>query len=386
MKTIVRFAVVVLLCGVTVFAQEATPDTVATLRADIVAAKTYPERIRLQLKLADELVNTGHKEDALKELFIVANSGGFDPAGFYNLGNAFARLGETEAALRAYREAISQRRGRYSRALNNMGVLLLREGRWEEAYEALNTALRIESFNYAEASYNLGRLFAARGQKDLAAREWKRALQIDPRHDAAAQALANIGNEENIEVVDKKRVTAASSAKSSSSSTSVRPTLDRVSFDYLQRARQASERGKMKDAVADFNRVIDRQGGYFALANLELSYAQLSLKQYDEALNNLLLVTRRDGSRYPISYFHLARTYELKGDLKSAETAFTQAINAYVPTNSQFLLDLIRVREKQGDFKGALDALERYVALMEQHGQKPGWSDQRLAELRAKVK
>ena len=142
----------------------------------------------------------------------------------------------------------------------------------------------------------------------------------------------------------------------------------------------------MKDAVADFNRVIDRQGGYFALANLELSYAQLSLKQYDEALNNLLLVTRRDGSRYPISYFHLARTYELKGDLKSAETAFTQAINAYVPTNSQFLLDLIRVREKQGDFKGALDALERYVALMEQHGQKPGWSDQRLAELRAKVK
>jgi len=386
MKTIVRFAVVVLVCGVAVCAQEATPDTVATLRADIVAAKTYPERIRLQLKLADELVNTGHKEDALKELFIVANSGGFDPAGFYNLGNAFARLGETEAALRAYREAISQRRGRYSRALNNMGVLLLREGRWEEAYEALNTALRIESFNYAEASYNLGRLFAARGQKDLAAREWKRALQIDPRHDAAAQALANIGNEENIEVVDKKRVTAASSAKSSSSATSARPTLDRVSFDYLQRARQASERGKMKDAVADFNRVIDRQGGYFALANLELSYAQLSLKQYDEALNNLLLVTRRDGSRYPISYFHLARTYELKGDLKSAETAFTQAINAYVPTNSQFLLDLIRVREKQGDFKGALDALERYVALMEQHGQKPGWSDQRLAELRAKVK
>ena len=386
MKTIVRFAVVVLVCGVAVCAQEATPDTVATLRADIVAAKTYPERIRLQLKLADELVNTGHKEDALKELFIVANSGGFDPAGFYNLGNAFARLGETEAALRAYREAISQRRGRYSRALNNMGVLLLREGRWEEAYEALNTALRIESFNYAEASYNLGRLFAARGQKDLAAREWKRALQIDPRHDAAAQALANIGNEENIEVVDKKRVTAASSAKSSSSATSARPTLDRVSFDYLQRARQASERGKMNDAVADFNRVIDRQGGYFALANLELSYAQLSLKQYDEALNNLLLVTRRDGSRYPISYFHLARTYELKGDLKSAETAFTQAINAYVPTNSQFLLDLIRVREKQGDFKGALDALERYVALMEQHGQKPGWSDQRLAELRAKVK
>jgi hypothetical protein len=50
------------------------------------------------------------------------------------------------------------------------------------------------------------------------------------------------------------------------------------------------------------------------------------------------------------------------------------------------LLDLIRVREKQGDYKGALDALERYLALVQEHGQKPTWSDQRLAELRAKAK
>jgi tetratricopeptide (TPR) repeat protein len=162
--------------------------------------------------------------------------------------------------------------------------------------------------------------------------------------------------------------------------------LDQPSFDYLQKARNASERGKMLEAVENFQQVLNRQGGYFAPANLEMSYALLSLKRYDEALSNLLEVTRRDGARYPISYFHLARTYEFKGDLKNAETAFAQAIGAYVPTNTQFLLDLARVREKQGDFKGSLDALERYVVTMQEKGRKPVWSDQRLAELRSKIK
>jgi hypothetical protein len=51
----------------------------------------------------------------------------------------------------------------------------------------------------------------------------------------------------------------------------------------------------------------------------------------------------------------------------------------------QFLLDLSRVREKQNDFKGALEAMERYANLAQQQGQKPAWCDERLAELRAKV-
>jgi tetratricopeptide (TPR) repeat protein len=369
----------------------AQDDPVASMRNEIEAAATVPERIRLQLKLAEHLVNNGHKADALKELHMIANAGGFDPTGFYNLGNAFARLGETESALRAYQEAIKQRRGKYSRALNNMGVVLLRENRWDEAYESFIAALKIESFRYAEASYNLGRVYAARGQHDLAAREWRRALLVDPEHDAAKYALTNDNNDERIVVVESAPVktppkeTTPIKAKSVVVRNPKALSLDQASFDFLQRARNASERGNMTEAIENFRRVLDRQGGYFAPANLELSYALLSQKQYDAAIGNLIAVSKRDGARYPISYFHLARTYELKGDLKNAEMAFTQAINAYQPAHAQFLLDLIRVREKQGDFKGALDALERYVTLMQEQGQKPSWSDQRIAELRAKA-
>ena len=44
-----------------------------------------------------------------------------------------------------------------------------------------------------------------------------------------------------------------------------------------------------------------------------------------------------------------------------------------------------RVREKQGDFKGALAAMERYALVAQQQGQKPSWCDERLAQLRAKA-
>ena len=86
----------------------------------------------------------------------------------------------------------------------------------------------------------------------------------------------------------------------------------------------------------------------------------LALKRDDEALTNLVEVTKRDGARYPISYYHLARLYERRGELKLAEAAFAQAAALHKPTNAQFILDLSRVREKLGDFKGSLEAMESY--------------------------
>ena len=49
------------------------------------------------------------------------------------------------------------------------------------------------------------------------------------------------------------------------------------------------------------------------------------------------------------------------------------------------LEEALRVREKLGDFKGSLDAMERYLELMKNEGPQPAWSDQRLAELRTKA-
>jgi tetratricopeptide (TPR) repeat protein len=266
---------------------------------------------------------------------------------------------------------------------------MLREGRWDEAYDSFIAALKLENFRYAEASYNLGRVYSARGQHDLAVREWRRALAVDPKHDAAAQALARGDSDDDVIVVAPKVKSAKPAPTVVNASAGPRPvtrlSLDQTSYDFLQRARGASERGKTLEAVDNYKRVLNREGGYFAPANLELSYALLSLKRYDEAQAQLLQVSQRDGARYPVSYYHLARLYELKGDLKLAEAAFSNPHESNVSANVRYLLDVSRVREKQGDFKGALEAMERYVTLAQQQGEKPAWSDERLAALRAKA-
>ena len=375
-------------------AASATPsDPIMALREQIDAAPTPQDQIRLRLQLAEELANSGKKVEAVSELHSLTGLDVFDPQGFYNAGNALARLGDTDEAVNAYRKAIEQRKGGYSRALNNLGVVLLRVGRWDEAREAFLSALRVESFHYAEASYNLGRLYATRGEMDLAVREWRRAVAVDPEHVAAKQSLARSGTEGRISVEQTRPVSSAvgtgivsGSPKSSSSSNSAKPlTLDPTSFGFLQKARTASERGNKPEAIDNYQRVIARENGYFAPANLELSYLLIGLRRNDEAMTTLLPVVNREGSRYPIGYYHLARIYEGKGELKLAEAAFANAVAAYGDQNGQFLLDLSRIREKQGNFKGALEAMEQYVGVVKKDGQDIAWSSERLTALRQKA-
>lgn len=376
------------------------PD-IQTLRRDIAAQTNDYERVGLQLKLVDLLVNKGMQQQAIAELQAFSLEERFNPAGFYNIANAQARLGDSEGAVKTYRKAIEQRKGRYSRAFNNLGVVLMRLGQWDEAYEAFVAALRLESFRYAEASYNLGRLYAARGETDLAIREWRRALAIDPDHSAAANSIANASSMGKITVIpraarsDERSPSRPGTVDATSENTdnetrfSLRPgkpfAVDPETYNFLQRARTAREHGRHVDAIEQYRRVIARMGGYFAPANLELSYSLIALKRNDEAMASLLPVSLKDGERFPISYYHVARIYELRGELKLAEENFSRAAAAYGDDNSQFLLDLSRVREKLGNATGALESLEKYLEIANRQGHKPIWSTERLAALRLKA-
>lgn len=353
---------------------------------------TPEARLREQLKVVEQMVAQGLKKEALAELHLLAAEDRFDPQGFYNIANAFARLDATDPAINTYRKALEQRKGRYSRASNNLGVILLRQGFWDQAYEAFLSALRVENFRYAEASYNLGRLYAARGEMDRALREWKRAVAVDPNHAAANSALGGArglgGSSPSSESAGPKKET--NSTKSSSikptKASSARPfTLTPETLTLLQQGRTAHEQGRYEEAVGNFRHLITRMGGYFSPANLEMSYSLIALGRNDEAIASLMLVAERDGARFPISYYHLGRLYELRGDLQLAEENYLRATQAYQNENGQFLLNLSSVREKRGDFAGALVAMENFVKRKEKQGKKPDWSDARLATLREKA-
>lgn len=439
-------------------------DRLSTLRAQIADAKTNNERTRLQRMLVDYLVALNKKTEAVAELRLMMREDRIDPVGFYNIGNALARLGDTDTAIDAYRKALNQRHGNYARAHNNLGVMLLRQGRWDEAQETLVTALRLENFRYGEASYNLGRVYAARGEAALAIKEWSRTIIIEPDHVdariALARAYAEDGSpERGLAVLDtfiarrgpSNEVTAArreilfgsesgeaaeGDAKSSAgtvqpasvktstnvSAPSVRPrisgsdrltstpasetnrkapsvksesgkrsaslrtlTVDQETYDLLERARAAREAGREQDAVTFYRRVLSRSYGFFPPANLELGFVLSNLKRYDEAAATLATLTKREGARYPIAYYHLGRQYEQLGRLRLASEAYEQAATAYGEENPQFLLDLSRTRDKEGNAEGALAAMEEFVRISKRLGRTPDWSDARLMELRQKA-
>jgi tetratricopeptide (TPR) repeat protein len=440
-------------------------DRLSVLRSQIEEAKTDAERTRLQRTLVDYLVALNKKSEAIDELRAWSRVERLDPIGFYNLGNALARLGDTDTAIEAYRKAIKQRHGNYTRALNNLGVVLLRQGRWDEAQEALLSALRLENFRYGEASYNLGRLYSMRGEADLAIREWTRALAVEPDHaDAAvalARALAEDGNPErglavldtfiarrgpSNELAEARRVIlfgsglsetvksdAAPTAKvanvnapvTRNSSAAIVVTRDSVgdqatanmgsgagsrktgnvksgggerdaeglrplkvskeTYDLLRRARDARSDGSADEAVKFYRRALSLNGGFLPPANLELSFILSAMKRYDEAAATLTSLTSHEGARYPIAYYHLGRQYEALGQLSLAAEAYEKAVAAFGDSNPQFLLDVSRTREKEGNTAAALVAMEAYVRISQTRGRVPDWSTERLTQLRQKI-
>ncbi len=413
-----------------------------TLRMRVRDARPE-ERGRLQRELVDRLVALERKAEALDELRLMIHADRFDPAFFFNTGNALARLGDANAAADAYRKAVSQRRGNYARALNNLGVVLTRQGRWDEAHEVLVSALTQENFIYAEASYNLGRLHLLRGQTDLALREWSRTLRLQPDHTEAAAALALAYAEDGdskraLDLLESFTARAARaggavpreiayaraaivesrasageggekfygagsiamrpSAATSTARVESRPgaargsaslravSVDRATYGVLETARAASERGRHEEAVRHYRTVLSRSGGYLPPANLELSFALISLGRHPEAAAALQTLVERDGARYPVAHYHLARIQERAGQHALAAENFERAAALYGDANPQVLLDLSRTREKHGDTRGALAAVESYAEVIARQGSVPHWVVERADALRMKAK
>lgn len=417
------------------------------------AAQTPAERARRRQAMAEQLAASGNKTEAVALLRSMLAEERFDPAFFYNTGNALARMGESEAAVEAYRKAVAQRRGNYARAQHNLGVVLTRLGRWEEAEESLTAALRLESFTYAEASYSLGRLHALRGETGLALLEWARTLKLKPDHADAAVSLARLladggdtaqalavldalgerlsrrgveapreiavargeiiaasivaaeesharpggdgraggdgaasGEAEGETVIVRAKPAGDSGASSvlrNARTASTKPLVaNAASLDLLRRARAARGGGREAEAVALYRRAVESNGGYFAPANLEMGYALASLRRNEEAAASVLSVIKREGTRFPVAFYHVARFYEHMNRLAEAEEAFARAAELMGDRSPQFYVDLSRVRERSGNLAGALAAAEEYVRLSARNGGAPDWARERVEQLK----
>jgi len=107
-----------------------------------------------------------------------------------NLGNALSALGNTAAALEAYREAV-KRAPMVPEAHNNLGAALEEAGDREGAGRSYQSALALRR-DYAEARYNLANLRRTQRRFEEARVGYRQALVLAPGYGSAWLNLASL--------------------------------------------------------------------------------------------------------------------------------------------------------------------------------------------------
>ena len=102
-----------------------------------------------------------------------------DPDELYNIGNAFAKRGNWDEAIRYYSRALQIAPGQQD-VMNNLGFAYAKEKRYAEAATNFLGVLNLEPTS-ADAHNNLASVLFAQGQYGQAAQEFRAALQLSPR-------------------------------------------------------------------------------------------------------------------------------------------------------------------------------------------------------------
>ncbi|NIM03670.1 tetratricopeptide repeat protein, partial [bacterium] len=108
----------------------------------------------------------------------------------YELGNAYARLGEKEKAIRAYLKAIDANPG-YDEIYSNLGIMYGQTNRIPEAIEALIKSIEINPLSASTRSY-LGQVYIGKKEWEKAAEQYREILELEPENAKAKTNLSYV--------------------------------------------------------------------------------------------------------------------------------------------------------------------------------------------------
>lgn len=246
--------------------------------------------------------------------------------GVMSLGYAYSTLGEQDRAVeymqRYIRMAPDQPDPRASYA-----DILIRAGRYEEALEQYRAALAIKP-DYWYAVREIGTVYLIKGRLRDAERQFDEAAHMLPPNAATESGMLRM-----------------------------RGVLD-------------IQRGQFGDAVARLRaaQIVDSS---FMNQAYQLAFALSRLKRFSEARevvdSTLAEIERRglEGTQY-MEVYHLirARVYTEAGELDSAKAACDEALELANPlTRGRVYLHLARVHLAARNWEGAMDAIERALAV-----------------------
>ena len=160
------------------------------------AVKLSPDWEDPHYVLALALTETGKLKEAIEEFKQVVRLAIKDQPkilSFYNIGNAYADLGEYHDAIDSYNQAIklnadSSNPQPLSKPHNNLGLAYAAMGQLAEAVSEFNQAVQLRP-DYADAHYNLGVAYVQLGRKQEAKEQQRILLRLKPELAAKLDAL-----------------------------------------------------------------------------------------------------------------------------------------------------------------------------------------------------
>ena len=131
---------------------------------------------------------TGQTEQAIKAYREVLRIDPKFAGAWYNLGVVYGKSGQADQEINAYREAL-RINPEDAKAWNNLGFAFGKADQTDQAIKAFRETLRINPED-ADAWYNLGVVYVKAGQTDQAIKAFREALRINPEY---ADAWNNLG-------------------------------------------------------------------------------------------------------------------------------------------------------------------------------------------------
>lgn len=151
------------------------------------AVRRQPDWVQAHYALALSLIETKELKEAIEEFKQVLKLNAKEELkilSFYNMGNAYADLGQYEEAIEAYQQAIklnseSAKPLTLSKPHNNLGLAYAASNRIAEAIAEFNRAVQLNP-DYAEAHYNLGVAYLQLGKKNKARGQQEILVKLKP--------------------------------------------------------------------------------------------------------------------------------------------------------------------------------------------------------------
>jgi superkiller protein 3 len=355
-----------------------------------------PDYLPCANNLGKALLDSGDAEGAVKVLRDeVDKGGGGDAELVYNLAVAEARKGDSDAAVDAYRKAISLRPD-YAEAHNNLGVLLgSRDGKQGLVgmLREFQAALRGRP-RYALASYNLGVVLLSRGETEPAIASFRDALQDDPKMSdayrglgdayfvkgkiAAAKEAYNEALRLNPGDAETQRQISLALVRSGSPEEALhrlRELVDKSPDDGRTRfflARTLAETGQAEEAEKEYRealRLRDKD------AEISFSLGELLTAQgrTGEALAQYELTLKMDDAYAP-AWFRIAQASLAAGKYDRAITGFQRAAKLEPRLSAEADLNLGEVYyrrhdQRKGDLQKEIDAYREALRVRPDYGE-----------------